>query len=564
MKIKLRIVPRALALLALTGSAALAQTYEIRGIVMEVGTTQPVTEANVHVNKDAPIKVGQFKMAHFDPVAELTTDGQGRFMLTVEGDGEYIIAVDKEGFFGSSSRSAPGAGLRQANVFLNESNPEAEVELALGRTGEVSGRFIDADTGDPAAGMRVLVTRPYYFRGVMMAGNGPNQMMTREDGSFTISGLPPGDYAVATEPFVDRGHNYMSEIGADFDETALETVERGYPSAFFPGGPSLDRALLFSVPSAARLDVGTFRIRKVDLYDARIQIADDNCPAGTAVFVNLYKDDTLGRTYDSGTLKGSCGGAFLIQNLEAGNYRLYGRTKPDEKVPNRLMADMEVSVVADNLYLRMFLQPGATLEGRIIPAEGAGELDLQTLSPQLNIIHSMMTAIDLRAPGVAENGRFSQDDTRPATYEVVVNHLPPGAYISEVSYKGVVQPRLQFDFAGDGLVEIEVDTRSGTLSGTVGDRDGPIPNATVVATPWPVPRPDERRLRVSLLKADEEGHFTTALPPGDYRLFALPQEEAYRVDMPGVIERLAARGEKLEAERNGAYNFTLKLEDPSR
>ena len=564
MKKRLSIVRGALALLVLTGSTALAQTYEIRGIVMEVGTTQPVTDANVHINKDAPIQVGEFQMAHFDPVAELTTDGQGRFMLAVEEAGDYIIMVDKEGFFGSASSSTPGVGKRQANVVLNEENPAADVELSLGRTGQVSGRFIDVDTGDPIAGMRVLMTSPYYFRGVMMSGGSPYRMMTDDDGSYTISELPPGEYAVATEPFVDRSHNYMSEIAADFEETDLEIVDQGYPSAFFPGGPSLDRALLFSVPSAGVLDVGTFRIQKVNLYDARIRIADDNCPAGTPVFANLYIDDALGRFYDSGTIKSSCGGAFLIQNLEAGNYRVYARTRADETVPNRLMADIALPIVAKNLDVKMFLQPGATLEGRIVPAEGAGELDLQTLSPQLNIIHSMMTAIDLKSPGVAENGRFSQDDTRPATYEVVVNRLPPGAYISEVRYKGVMQPRLQFDFAGDGLLEIEVDTRSAKLSGTVGDRDGPIPKARVAVVPWPVPRPDERRLRVPLLETDEEGRFTTSLPPGDYRVFALSQDDAYRVDMPGVLERLAARGEKLEALRNGVYSFTLDVEDPSR
>ncbi len=549
-----------LAFLTLTVPAS-AQPYQIRGTVTEIGTTQSVADASVQIAKSDEAGPGQPRLPQ--PQAELTTDAQGRFVFTTEEPGEYGVIVSKEGFAGKLIGST--VHTHQAKAVLTKARPEADLELSLGRAGQVYGRFVDGDTGEPIVGMTVLVSAPYYIRGVQLPAEFGGKQVTDEEGRFNVGGLQPGEYVIATEPFRDfeRKQKYMFDIGADFDEANFDAVDQGYPSVYFPGGLSLDRALPFPVPSGGVLNVGTFTLRKVNLYDARVRIADDNCPAGTPVFATLYTVNALGFSENAGTYKSSCGGTFLVQNLPRGAYGLYARTRASDQIPFRLMTDVPLAFEGDNLDVTLFLQRGGTLQGRIVLAEGSGKIDLETLTPQLNLDHSQSTAFDLRAPAVGADGTFSQSDMRLGAYEVSMNHLPPGAYISEVRYQGSPRSR-HFDFTGDGLLEIEVDTRSATLSGAVVDSHGRIPEATVVVTPWPVPAPDERGRLVLLLKSDEAGSFTALLPPGAYRVFALAKDDAYRVDLPNVLERLAGGGEKLEVNRGGSGYLMLELAQASR
>lgn len=543
--------------------ATLAMAQEIRGLVMESGTTQPVTDAKIRIIKMPPRVTGQALRP--EPVAELTTDGQGRFRFSPEDYGEYMVTVNKNGYSDTSTPFSSGNTTRQANVFLTEENPEAVAELTLGRAGQISGRFLNADSGDPIPGLRVFAGAIHYTDGVRLAvpmftGNPP---VTGADGRFVIRGLPPGDYVIQTQLFNSEKQRFLEE----FTEDDLDVVDEGYAEGYYPGGPSIQTALPFALPSGGNINVGTISIRPVKLYRVHAKISESGCPPGATIQVTPYIINELGGTGAAAATQVTCGGDVLMQHLESGKYGLWARTVPNsggEAPPRRLATDIPMDIQNTNLDVELVLQPGFPLEGKVVPAEGSGEIALDELNVTPFPVSRVLTRADFQSPVVDADGQFLVPELRTGTYDVRLTGLPPNAYISAVRFKGAPQPEHKFDFTGDGQLEIEIDTRAAALSGTVNGRSSPVPRATVFAVRWPIPAATALRRRETQLAAHESGAFNGFLPPGDYRIFALAAEDANRINEPGLLERLAQRGEKLEAERNGVYNLTLELEDPAR
>jgi hypothetical protein len=87
-------------------------------------------------------------------------------------------------------------------VELNEGGEAKNIDITLGprsRTYSVSGRVIDADTGDPVPGVSYGFGHVEEFQGrSMMAGYRDPGTPTNSKGEFRLEGVAPGHYAVST------------------------------------------------------------------------------------------------------------------------------------------------------------------------------------------------------------------------------------------------------------------------------------------------------------------------------------------------------------------------------
>ena len=106
---------------------------EIRGVVIEPGIERGVADAEIAIFDET-------KQA-----GKITTDGQGKFLFHPERFGVYRVVASKDGYGGETS----------INVTLSADHPNREVGFRLGRTGEVTGRVVDEETGEPLVNFRI-------------------------------------------------------------------------------------------------------------------------------------------------------------------------------------------------------------------------------------------------------------------------------------------------------------------------------------------------------------------------------------------------------------------------
>jgi hypothetical protein len=115
-------------------------------------------------------------------------------------------------------------------------------------------------------------------------------------------------------------------------------------------------------------------------------------------------------------------------------------------------------------------------------------------------------------------------------------------------------------------LEIVIDDKAATISGSVAERGkvaGPI---MIVAVKWPV-APDSSSVSMLLRKsknapADEQGNFQiNGLAPGEYHVIGVTETAAMRLK-PDILIRLLDRAEKVTLERGGSQSISLKIVEP--
>ena len=183
-----------LAMLALlVGALAWAKTKEIRGVVIEPGIEHGVPDADIAIYEmgGTPITpFGNQAQTIKRLVSRVTTDSQGKFRFQPEQFGDYQVIASKEGYSGNATR---------ANVTLSADHPSREVRFLLGRTGEITGRVVDDETGEPLSNYTVEAVGFFYKNGVPQTAQ-PALANTDNDGRFVVHDLDPGRYLAVTRP----------------------------------------------------------------------------------------------------------------------------------------------------------------------------------------------------------------------------------------------------------------------------------------------------------------------------------------------------------------------------
>jgi hypothetical protein len=153
---------------------ALMQVREaaIEGVVVQVGTNDPVAGAHVLLTKID---------GHLKDSIVTRTDDRGRFAIRDLPSGRYRIFADQDDFVRSEGET----------ITVDTAQSIRDVRLTMTPTGVITGRVLD-ENNDPVAKV--------YVRAVKNQTSFEAQ--TNDLGEFRIFGLPPGSYTVSAAPYL--------------------------------------------------------------------------------------------------------------------------------------------------------------------------------------------------------------------------------------------------------------------------------------------------------------------------------------------------------------------------
>jgi hypothetical protein len=453
------------------------------------------------------------------------TDATGKFTFHPVRSGEYYVEVKKEGYFAESYNGptvdpADGTG---DPVSIDADHPLRERKFSLMRLGELRGRIVGED-GAPLANLRVGI-RPGTVTPVV----------TDQDGYFTATKLRPGDYVVSVP-------HKAPEILPQFQEDDLKIVDQDWEASSWPAVP-------LPLRSGASLSVGTITARKTPYYRAHLSVQSADCTEG-----ETWTFSTTTVLAPGFGLPVPCRKEFLVRNLAPGSYSfsLTPGLRPNSR---KLWAITTVEVTDHNVEVAMTMSAGTDINGRVIAAEG----------------------VTLPAPGV--RWQVAVGDQRvvldaagnflvhgsPGNRQQVSMEAPGGRfYVKEVRYNGVVVADgiIRPIPGAPGLLEIVIDDKAATISGSVAEYYNVSARIMVMAVKWPVPS-DTTSLSALLspgadVTADDQGRFQIGgLAPGEYRVLAIPVGTLSRLP-PAIVNG----AEKVTLERGGSQSVSLKIVEP--
>ena len=503
---------------------------EIHGAVIEPGIERGVAEAEISIF-----------LFQGNQVGKVTTDSQGKFHFQPTAFGQYRVVASKEGYGGDTS----------LNVTLSTSHPSREADFRLGRTGEITGRVVDEESGEPLVNFRIEAASFSYRFGHALTDSS-TLANTDEDGRFTVGELAPGRYVVIARPRTRVSPPSSSDAATD------------YEMSYWPGGRQLDTAAPVTLISGGSADVGVMRLRKTKLYSVRVAISDTNCAVGESVHIST----------SNGSGEGECGETALLRNFQPGSYRL---ALTQGQKPSRSMAILSFDVVDKDVDLTAVLARDVGIDGRLI-----ADRDVKIPFEKLRIWIADVSGTrnyygeTVESPQPDAEGRFRLFSQAPFG-KFSISLVGPGDakgfsidrgyYIKEIRLNGELVPNNLVALAGSVAaqsLEIVVDDQPATVAGVVNDGDHPASKPFVLIVEWPLPA----ELGFASQQGDvgdEDGQFRIAgLAPGEYRAVAVSQANRDRLDEPGVLPRILRGAETIKLTRGSVQTVTLKLTDPAR
>jgi len=162
------------------------------------------------------------------------TDRAGHFSVVGLQPGPYTLKVDLPGAYRVAIDRTP--------VELGDIRACAAVGVSVYPDGRVAGRITDS-SGKPIRGLTVDLTVPRSGPDAVASRGSPDrlQTVTADDGTYELTGVPPGRFVV--------GINTREDAGAS-----------RYARVFYPGVLRSADAALVEVPAAGRVELEDFRV----------------------------------------------------------------------------------------------------------------------------------------------------------------------------------------------------------------------------------------------------------------------------------------------------------------
>jgi hypothetical protein len=430
-------------------------------------------------------------------------------------------------------------------VSLDRNHRSQEFHFSLMRLGELRGRVVDEE-GKPLVGVR-LQAHAVSSDWPSFAG-----AVTDKDGNFAAENLTPGKYLVRIFP----QHAGAIEILPQFSEEDLNVVDQDLEASEWPGGFDERSASPVTVSSGAALSVGLITARTVSYYRARVSVFSGDCASGqTLDFVVIPASGLSGFALP---MKAPCGKDFLVRNLKPGSH--WFALSNGQKGEKYEWALAPIEVTRKNLAIALTMSPGVEIRGQVLAADGA---ELPPREPVIGVRPVIGTNFGVpAAPDSA--GKFSVKNLEGGLHRVSVQGLSGKYYVKELRYDGRALVDGSITPTPGSLLEIVIDDKAATLTGTVAGLDKPGSGAVILAAKWP---PVQDREGTFLIvsddaSADQYGRFQIAgLTPGEYRVVALSPSGGARPNM-NVLVRLFSSGQTVTLDQRGVQDVSLKLTEP--
>jgi hypothetical protein len=504
-------------------------TAIIRGRVTAGDTGQPLRRAFVSLSggpmpAGASVVPGSGTGAMSGPRGPRTiaTNSDGRFEFTGLAAGTYRIRVTA-GQHRAQYLSLPFGGrtsMEAGRAIELKDGEQFLANVALPRGGAIVGRVVD-DFGEPVSRAMVFPSRVMPGGAIQRTGAGDS---SDDLGRFRIFGLEPGDYVVGAEA---RG------MGGP----PVEGASEGFITTYFPSALTDREGTRVRVAGSGEtgdveivlVRTRTFRITGTIMDSQGRVVQNPNVmlvrPSGGGGFSTAGGFSTPDAT-----------GKFTIRDVVPGEYRLVVRPmggpqpeSPQPGQPPRETATVPLSVSSDIDDLVVVTQPGATVSGQVVFAEGAPATAPSGLRVLTQPGDRWMTMGPPPSATVGTNLQFTLNDLS-GSHLIRLAGLPPGFAVKAVMLGAtdVIDTPVELKSTHSRQLQIVVTGRASTIDGTVtDDRGEPASELTVMAIPedkafWKV---GSSRMRMT---GAMKGKFELrGMLAGRYHVVAVPRGRLY-------------------------------------
>jgi hypothetical protein len=578
-------------------------TASVSGVVVEMGTNQPIPSASVELRR---IDCNNF--ANPPEVLTATTNPDGRFTFQNIHAGNWCVVATKAGVqYTPAEYLQRGALGRGVSLPITDGQRVAGIQLAMAPTGGISGRIRDAN-GEPKAFARVQVMETFYQDGqkrlyILQVAQ------TNDLGEYRFFGLPPARYFVAAVPEDTRRRQVVSVqpppgAGGHREDTAPavvtprilpngDVIEEVYLTVYYPAETDPQRAFPIDVQSGVTtsgidFSLGPGRVRSFHLRGRAIN-GVNGLPA-TGVQVRIAPRDWTATVVMPSATTDSAGN-FDIAGITPGSHVLYASMtmanpnapatpQPNAAVapatrgaptgaqgapatpaapPIQLSARVPFDLSGANIEnAAIVLLAGASINGKVIQEGVVGDV------PR-GVAVSLAREPDLvgvPAPNgrvtVQPDGTFTLQSVGAGDYHVYVSPLLnpfqwgaaavpqqlQNTYVKSIRVGGidVLNDGLPVPASGSpGNLEIVLGN-GGRLDGQASNENhAPMSNVTVVLVPDPALR--RRTDLYRTVNTDISGRFRMqGVPPGNYKAFAWEQVDRDIWQNPEFMTSVEGRG----------------------
>jgi hypothetical protein len=432
------------------------------------------------------------------------TDAAGRFSFKGLPPGHYTVRAFREGYFGPKVDGIYQPGFAKS-IELEPNYPLISVDAFMTQGAIITGK-VRTMTGSPSR-TPVTVYRPIYTRGREKWASELTATTVQNSGDYTLRWVAPG------EIYVGAMHTYYRDVTEP--DLATRVIAREGETTV------VDINVQERNPSLPRVSGAAVNVFAV--ANSR-GVIDRSTPAFLVVERNNIIEEDPVALLNASPPTARVNGDFEV-STQPGRFELFGFVK-DPTTGRSLIGRSLIDVPTSGLRgVSVPIQEGVTLTGQFIVAgAGAEQVHADSFAVRLESLGLLpkQFARELDPLIVEPTGFFGATHVPQEQYEVVVDHLPPAAYVQDIrTPQGGAFDNDGFYLDGaTGTIQVIVRTEGQTVTGTVRSPDGiAADGATVVLIPPQQQRKNPIRYRVA--KTDSNGHFAILnAAPGDYTVLA--------------------------------------------
>jgi hypothetical protein len=505
----------------------------------------PDIEVTIHVFDDSTgAGIAGAELSLTGDHSDLKTNISGDCVVSLLQGTHYFLQVKASGY-------AEG-GFQGIREFSTGTKP-ATIGVPLMQPASLKGTVVDDATDKPLAGIRVSATKLSWLHGEREIRFSSKPVTTDGEGHFLIAGVEPGDLIATTNP---------PDPQADSDGKPAR-----YPAEVWPGGVNRDDALPVPVPSGATIDLGTLRLHARDLPKLEVTIKGDCARRRFSVDMEDVGINTLTTVAQLADV--ACDASGTLNGLSPGNYHLAARPSgPPSQMPDE-SADLDVTIGKDDAKAELIVRRPIRISGRVVTRNGDSESPLANVQVDIApwVPGKTLTPLPPGQPAkVDSDGRF-----RIAVYPMPDGHLhasmkklPPGLFVEAVRYNGSETQGADLNVNPNAISqELTIICSSNFASASGRIQNLKEATASVLFVPWPSGGDTPYPGYIFESETDTDGAFSlTRLPPGRYKILAVPSAERQKLEMPAVLRTLLSTAHDDELHAGSASTVNLDLTSP--
>ena len=522
--------------------------YEIRGVVVDAGTGQPVPEVELSFQESAQPTSPPFEI--------IQSDANGAFRVRNLAEGKFTIRASRQGY-------AEQAFLQHENywtgIAVGPGKDSLHVRFPLSPSATITGQVTD-ENGEAVREATVTLWVQQMENGAHTITQGQTAQ-TDDEGRYRLEHLQTGEYSlsVTAMPWYSRYMQSQQPKEGALAPPAREAQEAlpdaVYATLYYRNSRDW-HGMEWIKLQAGQTESADFKLVAEPSAHLQVQTgqSDTQPPTNFALMMELPGEGRSNVTY-RGVRTGS--GTMEISGVPEGRYRIQMGSGGNEKE-----TEQEVDLSADSqLRLESPTTGGLAIRGVIRVAPGAPKIEQAMLQLKDAEGHAY-NSLFYEASGNVDNppGTFVFANV-PAGQVLQLSFLQPqDAVVKEIEAKGakVSGATIETDGSQEVSLTVTVAQISTTLDGAALKQGKPFAGAMILLMPedhkdW------ERLMRRD--QSDSDGTFRlTTILPGKYVLFALENGWGMEWSEPEVLQPFLAKAQKLEVGERPLSAVTLEVQ----